>query len=285
MRMASGGYATAEGQKALWGGQNGEAWVAAQNLLDQLFRPIESMLSDAAGAGASVLDIGCGTGSTTVAIARKVGNGGRALGVDISEPMIAAARQRADREGSAATFVRADAQDYAFERASFDTIVSRFGVMFFADPIAAFANLRRAARPGAGLRLFAWRGMADNPFMTVAERAAAPLLPNLPVREPDAPGQFAFADRDRVARMLEDSGWAEIDIQPVDVLCAMPTDDLEFYFTRLGPVGMTLGSAGADVRARVVEAVRPAFEPYVDGPVVRFTAACWSIGAGNRPLS
>jgi SAM-dependent methyltransferase len=271
---ASSGYATADGQKALWGGQNGEAWVAAQDLLDALFRPIEAMLVESVPAGASVLDIGCGTGSITVAIMRKSGH---AVGVDISEPMITAARERAERDGSPAEFIRGGAQDYPFPPGSFDRIVSRFGVMFFADSVAAFANLRRAARPGARLDLIAWRGMADNPFMTTAERAAAPLLPDLPVREPDAPGQFAFADPDRVRRILEDSGWAGIDIRPIDVPCAMPVEDLEFYFTRLGPVGMALGGASDAVRAQVVEAVRPAFEPFVDGAVVRFTAACWRI--------
>ncbi|MBA2921218.1 methyltransferase domain-containing protein [Sphingomonas sp. MAH-20] len=275
--MTVSGYATAAGQKALWGGQNGEAWVAAQDLLDDLFRPLEAMLVDSVDEGARVLDIGCGTGSTTVAIARKAGANGRAVGVDISEPMIAAARRRA----SSAEFIRADAQDYRFEPESFDLIASRFGVMFFSDPVAAFTNLRRAARPLGGMRLLAWRGMADNPFMTAAERAAAPLLPDLPVRKPDAPGQFAFADRDRVRRILEQGGWTDIDIHPVDVPCTMPADQLEFYFTRLGPVGLTLGSADDALRARVVETVRPAFEPFIEGPVVRFTAACWSIGAIN----
>ena len=109
--------------------------------------------------------------------------------------MIAAARARAERERTPADFVCADAEVHAFEPASFDTIISRFGVMFFDDPVRAFANLRRAARDDARVRCIAWRSAADNPFMTTAERAAAPLLPTLPARRPDAPGQFAFANR------------------------------------------------------------------------------------------
>jgi SAM-dependent methyltransferase len=279
---AANGYATAEGQKTLWGGQNGAAWVAAQDLLDELFRPIEATLVEAVRPGDNVLDIGCGTGATTVAIARRLAPDGHVTGVDISEPMIEAARRRAADQVSMADFIRADAQDYPFDEARFDTIVSRFGVMFFADSVAAFANLHRAARPGGRLNLVAWRGMTDNAFMTTAERAAAPLLPNLPVREPDAPGQFAFADRARVGHILEDSGWAEIDIRPLDVPCTMPIDELEFYFTRLGPVGLTLNGADEALRRKVVEAVRPAFAPFVDGPVVRFTAACWSIRARKQ---
>jgi hypothetical protein len=115
--------------------------------------------------------------------------------------------------------------------------------------------------------------------MTAAERAAAPLLPNLPARRPDAPGQFAFANRDRVHAILEESGWAGIDIRPIDVECAFPEKELVTYLTRLGPVGMVLHEADDRTRSQVVQTVRPAFDPYVHGAEVRFTAACWMAGA------
>ena len=115
--------------------------------------------------------------------------------------------------------------------------------------------------------------------MTTAERAAAPLLPNLPARRPEAPGQFAFADRDRVQRVLEDSGWREIEIEPVDVPCVLPEKELEAYFTRLGPLGLVLGEADDRTRKRIVEAVGPAFDRFVHGDEVRFTAACWAVTA------
>src|SRR6185312_8436149 len=144
---------------------------------DQTYQPIEDLLVDAVASGTTrrVLDVGCGTGGTTVAVARRLGPSGRCTGVDISEPMIAAARARAEREGASVDFVVADAQTHAFERERFDAIISRFGVMFFNDPVAAFTNLRRAARAGAVLRAVVWRDAAENPFMTTAERAAAPL--------------------------------------------------------------------------------------------------------------
>ena len=272
-------------QTMQWGSRRGHAWVEAQELLDRLFQPFENVLVDAVGAtgGRRVLDIGCGTGSTTVAVARRLGAGGSTVGVDISEPMIAAARVRAERERVPATFVRADAQTYAFEPASYDTIISRFGVMFFDDSVRAFANLRRAAKDGAALRAIVWRSAEDNPFMTVAERAAAPLLPNLPVRKPHEPGQFAFGDPQRVRSILEQSGWSQIDIRPLDVECALPEKDLVAYLTRLGPVGVALQEADERTRARVIDAARAAFEPYVRAAEVRFTAACWMVGAGNWP--
>jgi SAM-dependent methyltransferase len=167
-----------------------------------------------------------------------------------------------------------------FEPASFDMIVSRFGVMFFDDPVAAFANLRRGARKGGQLCCFVWRGAADNPFMTAAERAAAPFLPELPARKPDAPGQFGFADRARVERILTQAGWRGIRIASADIPCTILKSELHAYVTRLGPVGMVLQDADAQTRAKVVEAVRAAFDPFVRGEEVHFTAACWEVRAG-----
>jgi SAM-dependent methyltransferase len=273
---------TSEAERTMqWRSRRGHAWVEAQELLDRLFQPFEDILVDAVGAvaGRRVLDIGCGTGSTTVAVARRLGADGGSFGVDISEPMIIAARARAHRERVPATFVRADAQTYEFERAGFDTIISRFGVMFFDDSVRAFTNLRRGAKSGAAMRVIVWRSAADNPFMTVAERAAAPLLPNLPARRPDEPGQFAFGDPQRVRDILERSGWSAIEIRPIDVECALPVEDLVPYLTRLGPVGVALQGVDDAVRARVIDTVGGAFEPYVRGGEVLFMAACWMLEA------
>ncbi|ASI68626.1 SAM-dependent methyltransferase [Diaphorobacter nitroreducens] len=274
-------HQAADEQAALWNGPGGRAWVEAQNTLDQMFKPFEDLLAAVVSppSGGRVLDVGCGTGSTTLAVARRLGGRGHCTGVDISEPMITAARERAEREAAPASFILADAQTHAFDPAGFDTIISRFGVMFFADSVRAFANLRRAARDGAELHFVAWRSAAENPFMTTAERAAAPLLPNLPARRPDAPGQFAFADRQRIHRILEDSGWAGIDIQPIDVACTLPEKYLVSYLSRLGPVGRILHEADERIRGQVVKTVRAAFDSYVRGAEVRFTTACWVVSA------
>jgi SAM-dependent methyltransferase len=268
-------------QAALWNGTAGCAWVEAQETLDRMYKPIEDLLVDpiVAAAPRRVLDVGCGTGATTLAVARRLGAHAKCVGVDISEPMLAAARARAEREHAPATFIRADAGTHQFEPSSFDAIISRFGVMFFDDPVAAFANLRHAARAGAVLRLVAWRSPEENPFMTTAERAAAPLLPSVPPRVPDAPGQFGFADDRRVRRILEQSGWAQIDIQPIDVACTLPERELTRHATRFGPLARVLQDADDETRSRVVETVRAAFEPYVDGSEVRYDAACWMIEA------
>jgi SAM-dependent methyltransferase len=260
-------------QTKLWNGPAGRAWVDHQPLLDQVFAPFTSLLVEAAQPSDRVLDVGCGTGGTTLAIARRA----PAVGVDVSEPMLALARQRATAEGSRATFVHADAETHAFEPAQFDLVVSRFGVMFFADPIAAFANFRRAAKDDARLALIAFRSAAENPFMTTAERAAAPLLANIPPRRPDGPGQFAFADEARVRGIFEASGWGRLEMQPIDVACAFPESALLGYLTRLGPLGLVLQEVEEARRAAILETVRRAFDPYVRENEVRFDAACWMI--------
>jgi ubiquinone/menaquinone biosynthesis C-methylase UbiE len=270
-----------EEMAALWNGASGKAWVDEQVLLDQTFERIEAMLAgevEASGAR-SVLDVGCGAGATSLAVARRLGDRGHVTGIDISEPLLAVARERARKWDSNIGFIRGDAQTHAFEPATFDLMISRFGVMFFDDPVAAFANLRRAASPGGGMRLVAFRSVAENEFMTTAERAAAPLLPKLPARRPNAPGQFAFADRDRVQQLLLDSGWTQVQLAPIDVPCAFPAADLERYITRLGPVGQALRDANEPARQRVLREVRAAFEPFVHGSQVQFIAACWMITA------
>jgi SAM-dependent methyltransferase len=274
----------ADDQAALWNGSAGLAWVETQAVMDRVLEPFEHLLVEAveAARGRRVLDVGCGTGATTLAIARSLGAEGHCVGVDISEPMLALARERAERDRVAARFVRADAAMHVFDPASFDMVVSRFGVMFFDDPLRAFANLRHAARDGAALRLIAWRGPQENPFMTTAERAAAPLLPSVPPRKPDAPGQFAFADRGRVEGILDGSGWAEIDLQPLDVVCAFPEKELLGYITRLGPLGRILPGLDEPTRGRLIATIRPAFDEYVHGDEVRFDAACWMIAARAR---
>jgi SAM-dependent methyltransferase len=268
-------------QAKLWNGPGGQAWVELQGVLDQCLKPFEELLAQVVPTGFEdhVLDVGCGAGATTFAVARRLGPHGRATGVDISAPLISAAQARAEREGLPASFIRADAQRHGFTAADFSLIVSRFGVMFFDDSVQAFSNLRRAAREDASLQLLVWRGAAENPFMTTAERAAAPLLPNLPPRRPGAPGQFAFADEPRVTSILQESGWRDVALRPVDVTCGFGEQDLIRYFTRLGPVGQAFREADDALRAKIIAAVRPAFDPFVHGGDVRFDAACWMISA------
>jgi len=271
-----------QAQAALWNDLGGRTWVDLQDMLDRLFRPLETLLVDAAVAasGKRLLDVGCGGGSTTLAVARALGPDSRCTGVDISAPLIAAATARAAAAGAAnVTFIEADAQTYAFEAGSFDTVMSRMGVMFFDDPEAAFANLRGATQPGGQLVFVAWRSRDENPFMTAAERSASAVVSELARRGDDGPGQFGFASPERVKRILEASGWTSIEVCPVDVACRLPLAQLPIYVTRMGPYGRVRDTLDDAARVAADAAVLAAFDPFVAGDEVRFTSAFWRVTA------
>lgn len=271
-------------QEKAWNGESGRTWVTLQPVLDRTYRPIEDLLVDwvAAAApepGSRLLDIGCGTGATTLALAQRLGPDVHCTGFDISAPMIDAAAARGRSRPSPPDFVVGDAQTYPFPPAVFDVLVSRFGVMFFDDPVAAFTNLRRATRKGGRLAFVCWRHLDENPFMGTAERIAAPLLPDLPPRLSGQPGPVAFADPQRLQFILDASGWAPSAVTPIDVVCTMPETDLMPYVTQMGPVGRMLPGLDARLRGLVVTALRDAYEEFVDGTEVRYTAACWLVNA------
>jgi len=269
-------------QHALWNGPAGDAWVQAQPVLDDMFTPFADHLAQGVPPGArwTVLDVGCGTGAVSLAIAARLGAGGHCTGLDISEAMIDMARERARSAAYPVDFIAADAQRHVFAPAGVDHVVSRFGVMFFDDPIQAFTGLRVATRSGGTLHALAWRAPDENAFMTTAERAAAPLLA-LPPRSADGPGQFAFADRQRVLDILADSGWRDIEVTAVDQVCSIRTADLQRYVSLLGPVGGMLRDPRIDaaLRAQVLQVVVRAFAPFVQGDRVAFVAACWALRA------
>lgn len=266
------------GQAALWNSGRGSGWVMLKGMLDDLFRPFEEVLVQPLAPGSHVLDIGCGTGSTTLAAAGRTGREGHCTGLDISGDMIAAARDSAVDQGNV-DFICADAETHEFKPHRFDTLISRFGVMFFADPVAAFANLRHAAKPSARLRMITWRGPEENPFMTLAERKAAEMGIDCPPRKAGEPGQFGLAEPDPIRRILTGAGWAEITIEPLDIVCCLPESGLDLYLARMGVVGTMLPSLDEETQRQVLAAVREAFAPYIENGEVRFNAACWLIEA------
>ncbi|MCJ2187864.1 class I SAM-dependent methyltransferase [Novosphingobium beihaiensis] len=264
-----------------WNTTAGDGWVAAQSAMEAMLKPFSQALCGQLEdmPDASVLDVGCGTGATTFDIQDQMSPGGRCTGIDISAAMLGAARERAAREDSPARFIEADAQNHDFGEARFEAIVSRFGVMFFADPVAAFANLRSACTAHSPLHMVTWRPASENPFMAVARETALPLLPP-EVAQLDKPtGQFAFADRNYVADLLAQSGWSNIVIEECNAACAFPAAALHTYAARMGPVARLMPQMDESLRETVTAAVHEAYLPYVQGDEVRFDAACWMISA------
>lgn len=267
-----------------WDQQRGNVWVDLQPMLDRLFLPFERMLVDAVttGSAQAVLDIGCGTGAITLALADRLGPSAHCTGVDVSEAMLDHARQRALATGAHnARFIAGDAQRHRFPPGTFDAMVSRFGVMFFDDPVAAFANIGAAMRSGGTMTCMVWRSREENPFMTAAERAAGPLLgwKDAPEANSEAPGQFAFANATHVSRILAAAGWRDVDITPTDVACNLTAGDLITYTRRMGRVGAVLPDLDDVLRANVIAKLDAAFAGFIVEGHAAFNAACWIIRA------
>ncbi|HEX8868265.1 MAG TPA: class I SAM-dependent methyltransferase [Lentzea sp.] len=266
-------------EQARWWNEAGEGWANAQAIVDLVLRPFEELLAQKAleRPRHRVLDVGCGTGAVTRAIADALGDAPECVGLDISRTMIAGAAQHGH-----VRFVVADAQTHTFDE-PFDLVVSRFGVMFFDDPAAAFRNLLKATTPGGELCFVTWRTAEENSFMTTAQKAAAPLLPDAPPLDPNGPGPFSLADADATKKLFEQSGWDSVVIEPVDRICVMPEELLVPYLSNLGPISRALKQAEESERPRIMAEVRGAFDEFVHGDEVRVPAACWQITA-SAPL-
>ena len=268
-------------QAAYWNETVGPAWVAMQDALDAQLRALgeAAMAVLAPVAGETLLDIGCGCGDTTLELARRVGAGGRVIGADISAPMLGVAKARAEAAGlSWARFREADAQVADFEPAG--GAFSRFGVMFFADPAAALANIRRALTPGGRLAFVCWRALAQNPWMGAPGAAVAPLLPpGQPPPDPFAPGPFAFAERDRLHGFLKAAGFADIAIEPHDAAIRWPDLDTAVRLAlHVGPAG-TATREHPDLRDAIRAAVREALAAHADSAGVSLPSATWVVRA------
>lgn len=273
------------GEQAMWwNDEAGRRWVKMNRELDAELEPFGVAVMDKLelAPGGRVVDVGCGAGATSMMLAEKV-RPGDVLGVDISGPLLSHARSRAHGVANL-RFEQADAQTYAFEPQAFDAVFSRFGVMFFADPVAAFRNLRTALRSNGQLGFVCWRDMAENPSFALPLQAALPLLPAPPVfPEPGAPGPFAFADRRRIQDILQRAGFVEIDIIANDseiIFAGRPDIDGAVELAlQVGPLSRALGGADDSVIAKVRAAVRAAFVPHHGASGVRLPAATWIVVA------
>ncbi|MFQ3595743.1 MAG: methyltransferase domain-containing protein [Sphingomonadaceae bacterium] len=267
-------------QITFWNEAGGRAWAGAHAALDRQIHALgaEAMAALAPQPGEHVLDIGCGAGSTSLALAKAVGAAGRVVGVDVSHPLLAIA-EAAGAAVSNLRFVEADAQTHAFDQGSFDAAFSRFGVMFFADPAAAFANIRKALKPGGRLAFVCWRGLAENAWMRVPLMAALPHLPPQPPPDPLAPGPFAFADPARVHAILESAGFTELTIRPHEA--EVGGNDLETTMAlvlRIGPLGAALREA-PDLAPKVEGEVRAALGAHARDGAIWLPGAVWIVTA------
>lgn len=265
-------------QVEYWNGPAADRWIQLREPMDRSMASITGAALERAAPrpGERVLDVGCGCGTTSLLLAERVTPGGSVVGVDISAPMIEVARARA--AGAAAEFTVADAGETRFPT-PFDLLFSRFGVMFFADPVAAFGNLRAALTPGGRMVFACWRAFEENPWAFAPLAAARDLLPPLEPVDPEAPGPFAFADRERLARILAGAGFAEVSIAAHDdhMMTGATVEEATHHAMIIGPIARAFAEAPEELRAAARPRVAAAIAPFATPTGVKPPAALWLV--------
>lgn len=268
-------------QPTFWSEEGGQRWVKNIETVERQIRDLGRILLKRAAPkpGEIVLDVGCGGGITSKELADRVGPSGRVLGVDVSEVILDLARQRFSGVSNL-SFEHGDAQQLELPPGAFDLIISRFGVMFFEDPIAAFSNLRSALKDNGRLVFMCWRTPQENPWMSVPATAVLEVLGSPPPPDPDAPGPFAFGNRDHVRRILEQSGFTAIGFEPIDENVDLGTiDEAIRLVSELGPAAAPLREATEAERKQAIEAVSEVLKKHETPDGVRLPSGTWIISA------
>ena len=265
-------------QHAYWNGDIATNWLKRLDHIERGLKGINDALMAFADLrpGLAVLDIGCGAGTTTEEIAAKVAPG-KAVGLDISKPLIEAAKARSN---GAIEFIEADASDYPFQP-EFDLAFSRLGLMFFADPIASFANIRRALKPGGRLAFICWCPQSEVCYLWQPYLAARDLLPALDPTPDNEPGPFGLADAARTQVILTEAGWRDIRIEratPPSLLGTTPEEAAE-QVMNMGPLARLLRQADDATKAKVRARITPTFAQFRTAEGIAPPAACWLVEA------
>ncbi|MEM0946219.1 MAG: class I SAM-dependent methyltransferase [Pseudomonadota bacterium] len=268
-------------QADIWNGQMGANWVETHSLTDDMLSSTLVHLVQAVTSNSPqrVLDIGCGNGATTAAIAGAQDGQGRSVGIDLSRAMIANATTLWSGLSDKVSFIADDAGTHDFGTERFDHFSSRFGTMFFADQTAAFSHLRRFASDGASMYLITWRSPEENSFLTTGPRVVASVLGPQPPGTLEAPGPFAMSDPDSVRTMLTGSGWVDTGFEALDLKFSFRADDMDTFMTKLAPLGPAVAEADEAKQARIFDLVRSEYRASIEDGRLVYDAACWAVTA------
>ncbi|MEW4467254.1 class I SAM-dependent methyltransferase [Parasphingorhabdus sp. JC815] len=267
-----------EDQIEYWNDNAGLKWTQQQDVMDRMLAPVTSLLMDAAAIAPRerVLDIGCGTGETSLIA---VEAGAEVTGVDVSKPMLDLARSRVDGR---AEMLLTDASEYRADE-GFDLIISRFGVMFFEDPVAAFSNIKTNLKPGGRMVFACWQEPKMNQWMMVPMQVVKPFLPEAPATDPHAPGPFAFADAERLKTILSQAGCGDVSITPHSIdLCLTQSGGAEGavnFSTQIGPASRALAEVDDAVKPEILKALEEAFAPHDNNGQVTLDGGIWIVRA------
>ncbi len=271
-----------------WNGEAGQRWAREDDVMERLLRPVTDALLDHAGVETcrSALDIGCGGGSQSLLLARRIGERGQVTGIDISAPMLAVAKEKVRPlpPGCAAvSFLQADASTHDFAPGSFDLLFSRFGVMFFDDPPAAFTALRNALRADGRLAFCCWQSLKENAWALLPYQAALKHVPPPEKPDPHSPGPFAFADPQRVRAILEEAGFCDIRLESFNSTLrfgeATSLAESVRGLAQIGPISRLLAEQPQELRERVMATMQDALAPYFTDGALLLPVAIWFVTA------
>lgn len=279
-----------EEQIEYWNGETGERWARRDEMMAGLLQPVAQLLLDHADieGRSRALDVGCGGGSQSRELAARLGANASVLGVDISGPLLEVARSNigaTSTDHASLEFIQADAASHVFEPNSFDLVFSRFGVMFFEDPVVAFSNIHSALQADARLAFCCWQGLPKNDWVLQPLQAAFQHISAPPKPDPHAPGPFAFADPDRVRSILSASGFVDIDLQPRAITMQFgefPTlEENARDLMQIGPIAGLLAEQDEATREKVAEAVTASLAPFFEDGCLHLPGAIWLVTAAT----
>lgn len=274
-------------QEEFWSDRAGPIWVAQMAAMDAALAPVLDAVMHLAALeeGEHVLDVGCGAGTSSSRASAAVGPAGGVLGIDISRSLLEVAQDQA-QEGTNIRYVLADAQSHSFDAGAFDVLLSRFGVMFFENSQAAFANMAQALRPGGRVAFAAWGPIPGNPFFTLPAAVNKQIFPPMPKSDPDAPGPFSFRDANHVRGVLSGAGLVEVEIDEVSLMLTPQGDAaaVAALMCQIGPAQSALAhfEAGPDKRTELMEALIAALAPFDMADGIRIPAVL-NMCAARKP--
>ena len=267
-----------------WNGPTGDKWARFADAQDQMLGDLGSVAMNACDIqlGHWVLDVGCGSGTTSIEMARRVGSEGRVHGIDISTPMLDVGRARLDAlDINNVTFHNKDVATYRFEQKAFDRMYSRFGVMFFVDPVSAFTNIRSGLKSNGRLAFVCWQAADKNPWMEVPWRVVLKHVSAPPGSDPEAPGAMAFSNPDRIRSILFEAGFAELKIDALETLVPVEPDVPASVqrLMELGPAARLLNNISDNVKERVQKDLSDAISGFQTADGVMMGSTTWIVSA------
>tara|TARA_B100001057_G_scaffold265168_1_gene265395 strand:- start:170 stop:1021 length:852 start_codon:yes stop_codon:yes gene_type:complete len=273
-------------QKEFWNEKKGEIWVSLESKIDKMLGPLgdQAIKILKPKVGEKILDIGCGTGSTSQTLSKLVGESGIITGIDISKPILNfAQKQKENKKIKNINFIQADAQNHQFSDLNFDAVFSRFGIMFFEDPISAFKNIKKSLSCNGRLTFVCWSKREDNDWINLSSNVARQFLELPPKANPKEPGPFAFEDYFYIEEILIKSGWKNIKIKEYkqNIVIGKTLDYAADFLSRMGPMSVPFENANEQTKEKVISALKECYSQYFTAKGVEFHFSSWIVSALN----